>query len=171
MQDPKIRHLGTIAQLCQAVSSQLRHVSTIGKKLLNSNISPTCPHNMVNLRPTNCSDPFGSLGHPCKFQRVSLLGSATARHSRSGRQPNFVALNRRCHLYSAGRPSCWALAHVLFSSLWPPYGIGQAIIFLPCGFFFIYLVPSSIFFSLPNLSCRRMDVCHTSTHGVALVRI
>jgi len=30
----KIRHLGTIAQLCRALSSQLRHVSTIGKKLV-----------------------------------------------------------------------------------------------------------------------------------------
>ena len=28
---PKIRPLGTITQLCQAISSQLRHVSTIGK--------------------------------------------------------------------------------------------------------------------------------------------
>ena len=42
-----------------------------------------------------------------------------------------------------------------------------AIIFLPCSFFpsFFYL------FSSPNLSGRRSDVCHTSTHGVALVRI
>jgi len=31
---PKHRHLGTIAQLCLAISSQLRHVSTIGKKLI-----------------------------------------------------------------------------------------------------------------------------------------
>jgi len=31
--------------------------------------------------------------------------------------------------------------------LWSPYGIGQTIIFLPCGFFFI----SSFFFSSPNL--------------------
>ena len=30
----KNRHLGTIAQLCRAISSQLRHVSTIGKKLV-----------------------------------------------------------------------------------------------------------------------------------------
>jgi len=30
----KNRHLGTIAQLCRAISSQLRHVSTIEKKLL-----------------------------------------------------------------------------------------------------------------------------------------
>jgi len=48
MQDPKSRHLGTIAQLSWAISSQLRHVSTIGKKLLSSNISSTCPHNVVN---------------------------------------------------------------------------------------------------------------------------
>jgi len=30
---PKIRHLRTIAQLCRTMSSQLRHISTIGKKL------------------------------------------------------------------------------------------------------------------------------------------
>ena len=46
---PKNHHLGTIAQLCWAISSQLRYVSIIGKKnLLSSNISSTCPHNMVN---------------------------------------------------------------------------------------------------------------------------
>ena len=28
-----------------------RHISTIGKKMLNSNISSTCPHNMVNFGP------------------------------------------------------------------------------------------------------------------------
>jgi len=44
----KNRHLGTIAQICRAISSQLRHISTIGKKLLSSNISSTCPHNMMN---------------------------------------------------------------------------------------------------------------------------
>jgi len=27
-------------------------------------------------------------------------------------QPNFAALNRGRHLYSAGRPSRWALAHI-----------------------------------------------------------
>ena len=45
------RHLGTIGQLCRAISSQLRHISTIGKNLLSSNISPTCCHNMVNFGP------------------------------------------------------------------------------------------------------------------------
>ena len=32
--DAKNRHLGTIAQRRRAISSQLRHVSTIGKKLV-----------------------------------------------------------------------------------------------------------------------------------------
>ena len=50
-------------------------------------------------------------------------------------------------------------------NLWSPYVIGRPYIFLPCSFF-----PSS-FFSSPNLSGRRSDVYHTSTHGVALVRI
>jgi len=49
--------------------------------------------------------------------------------------------------------------------LWSPYVIGQTIyIFL---LWFVLL----LFFSSFNLSRRRLDVCHTSTHGVALVRI
>ena len=44
---------------------------------------------------------------------LSYIGSVTAWHLRSGRQPNFAAFNRGRHLYSAGRPSRWALAHIL----------------------------------------------------------
>ena len=47
----KNRHLCTIAQLCRAISSQLRHVSTIGKNVSSSNMSSTCPHNMVIFGP------------------------------------------------------------------------------------------------------------------------
>ena len=68
-------------------------------------------------RSTNGWDLFGSLEHPSKIQRVSRLGSVTAQHSSSGRQPNFAALNRGRHQYSAERPSRWALAHIS-SSLW-----------------------------------------------------
>jgi len=45
-----------------------------------------------------------------------------------------------------------------------------AIIFLACDFY-LSIFLSFFFFSSPNLSGRRSDVCHTSTHGVALVRI
>jgi len=61
----------------------------------------------------------------------------------------------RSHLYSVG-------------FLWSPYGIGQTIIFSSCGFFYFFFF---FLFFLANLSRRRLDVCHTSTHGVALVRI
>jgi len=37
---PKIRHLGTIAQLCRAMSSQLRHLSPIGKKTVKQQCLP-----------------------------------------------------------------------------------------------------------------------------------
>jgi len=63
------------------------------------------------LRPTNGWDRLAGLGHPIILQRVSHLGNVTARHFISGRQSNFAALNRGRHLYSAGRPSRWALAH------------------------------------------------------------
>ena len=76
-------------------------------------MSPQMFSEYGELRSTNGWDPFGSLGHPSRFQRVSRLGSVTARHSSSRRQPNFAALNRGRHLYSAERPSRWALAHVL----------------------------------------------------------
>ena len=70
---------------------------------------------------------------------------------------------------AATRPSVNYFEHLL----WSPYVIGQTIIFLPCDFYlllsFFFLL--SFFLSSPNLSRRRLDVCHTSTHGVALVRI
>ena len=64
-----------------------------------------------------------------------------------------------------------ARAKLLFALpfLWPPYGIGQAIIFFPVVSFFLSFF--LLLFSSPNLSGRRLDVYHTSTHGVALVRI
>ena len=83
------------------------------KKLVKQQYLPHMSSQFGELRPTNGWDPFGNLGHRNKFQRVSRLGSVTARHSSSGRQANFPVLKTRRHLYSAGRPSCWALAHSL----------------------------------------------------------
>jgi len=85
------------------------------------------------LRPTNGSDRFGCLGHPSKFQLLSRLGSVTARHSSSGRQPNFAVLNRGRHLYTCIRQG----GHHL--------GIGPHASFilfqlLPCAYFPISLL-------------------------------
>jgi len=60
-----------------------------------------------------------------------------------------------------------SVSRSLVCFLWSPYGIGQTIIFSCCYLFFFLL----LLFSSPNLSRRRLDVWHTSTHGVALVRI
>ena len=74
------------------------------------------------------------------------------------------------------------------SLLWPPCVAAADILFYPCGFFFmaalcnrgplyfcpvisIYRLSSIYLFSSPNLSGRRLDVYHTLTHGVTLVRI
>jgi len=45
------------------------------------------------------------------------------------------------------------------------------IIFLSCGFFFLVSSIYLLSFSSPILSRRRLDIYHTFTHGVALVRI
>jgi len=51
----------------------------------------------------------------------SPIGSVTARHSSSGCEPNFVALSTGRRLYSAGRPSRWALAHILVKVIYYYY--------------------------------------------------
>jgi len=98
-------HLGTIAQLCRAISLQLKHVSTIGKKLVKQQYLLHMSPQYGKLWLTSGWDRFTTLGHHCKFQWVSRLCSVTAQQSSSGRQPNFAALNRGRHLCSAGWPS------------------------------------------------------------------
>jgi len=75
----KNRHLGTIAQLCRAVSSQVRHVTTIGKKLLNSNISSRRPHNMVRFGPLTAEIGLPVWGIPTNFNRFRVLASLLQR--------------------------------------------------------------------------------------------
>jgi len=60
----KNRHLGTIAQLRRAISSQLRHVSTIGEKLVKQQYLLHMSLQYGELRPAIGWDPFVSLGHP-----------------------------------------------------------------------------------------------------------
>jgi len=49
----KNRRLGTIAQICRVISSQLRHISTIGKKLVKQQHVLQMPPQYAELRPTN----------------------------------------------------------------------------------------------------------------------
>jgi len=71
----KNRHLGTIAQLCRAISSQLQAHIDNRKNLLNSNISATCPYNMMNFGPVSAD--IGSLvwGTPANFNGFRVLAA------------------------------------------------------------------------------------------------
>ena len=109
------------------------------------------PLQYSELRPTSGWDQLASLEHPVIFQRVSRLGSVTARLLSSGRQQN-------CG-FEQTAPPMFGRATIIYGR---PYVIGQTI------YIFILFLLSS-FFSSPNLSSRRLDVYHTSAHGVVLV--
>jgi len=71
----KNRHFGAIAQICRAVSSHLRHISTIGKKLLNSNTFSTCPHNMMNFGLLTADICWRVWGSPANFNGFRFLAA------------------------------------------------------------------------------------------------
>ena len=71
----KNRHLGPIAQFCRAISSQLRHVSTVEKKLLSSNMSTTYAHNMVNFGPLAALIVSLVWGTPPNFNGFGVLAA------------------------------------------------------------------------------------------------
>ena len=61
-------------------------------------------------------------------------------------------------------------SYCLSSSLWPPYVIGQAIIFLPCGVYTVFLSISLSFFFFPHLISAVADWMSAilrHMHGVA----
>jgi len=113
----KNRHLGTIAQLCLAVSlsSQLRHVLTNGKKnMLNNNISSTCLRNMVNFHPLTDEIFWRVWGNRSKFQPVSHLAF---RYCTDVAQRRSTKL---CRMF--GRLLDWNIIYTFLGFL-PPNGI------------------------------------------------
>jgi len=81
------------------------------KNLLSSNISSTCPHNMMNFGPGAAeivSLVWGTPGNYNGFHGLAALlhGTLVVGVSQT------AALNRGRYLYSAGRPSRWAFAHI-----------------------------------------------------------
>ena len=67
------RHFGTIAQLCRAISSQLRRVLTTVKNLLINNTSSTCLHNMTNFGQLTAEIGWPVWGTPANFNGFRVL--------------------------------------------------------------------------------------------------
>jgi len=81
------------------------------KNLLNSIISPTCPYNMANFGLLAAEICWQVWGTPANYNRFCVL-AALVHDSLVVGVSQTAALNRGHHLYSAGRPSRWALAYI-----------------------------------------------------------
>jgi len=84
------------------------------KKLLSSNISSRCPHNMVNFGLLAAEIVSLVWGTPANFNEFRILAALLHGTLVVGVSQT-AAFNRGRQLYSAGRPSGWALAHILVS--------------------------------------------------------
>jgi len=69
----KNRHLGTVPQICRAISSQLRHVSTIGKKLVKQQYLLDMCTQYGELGPLASEIVSGVWGTPATFNGFRVL--------------------------------------------------------------------------------------------------
>ena len=110
---PKIRHMRTIAQLCRAISSQLRHVLTIGKKLVKQQYLLHMSPQYGELGPLTAEICWWIWGSPANFNRLSVLAASLHGSVVVGVSQTLWNWTESGPLYAAGRPSRWALAHIL----------------------------------------------------------
>ena len=84
-------------------------------------------------------------------------------HCSSGRQPNFAALNRGRHLYSAGRPSRWALAHILVVWCYAVFCHIHDVSCIVCSYLWLSVVRSNLSAWFPS-NC--MSFPADNVHGM-----
>jgi len=80
---PKNRHLGTIAQPCRTNPNYIFAMKARidnRKKLLNSNISSTCPHNMANFGQLTAEIGSGVWGTPANFNGFRVFAALGLLH-------------------------------------------------------------------------------------------
>jgi len=101
---PSARHCTTLGYIFATKA----HVDNQEKNLFNSNISPTCPHNMVNFGPRTAEICWQVWGTPANFSGFRVLAALLHRPwptSLNRSQPNFA----RCLIV------CWtATLHIHF---------------------------------------------------------
>ena len=83
--------------------------------MLNSDISPTCRYNMVHFGPVTAEIRWRVWGTPANFNGFRVLAALLHGTLVVGVSQALRRRNRGHHLYSAGRPSRWAFAHILVS--------------------------------------------------------
>jgi len=133
----------------------------------NRNICSTCPHNMVNFRPLTAEIGSLVLGTPANFNGFRVASLLQRRRSTEVNQTLHDVWPSRWLLSSCDRTA------IRFDTV-RSNCLVMATLRSRCGHYIFalwFLLSSSSFFlfSSPNLSRRRLDVCHTCTHGVALV--
>ena len=121
MQDPKIvknspsgHHRTTLSGYIFAIKARIDNRNNV--VIVKQQYLPHMSLQYGELRPTSSWDMLASLGTTTNFNGFRVL-AALLRGTSSGRQPNFAAFNRGRHLYSAGRPSHWALTYFLVLSV------------------------------------------------------
>jgi len=122
------------------------HIDNRKKNLLNSKTSSTCPDNMLNVDLLTAEICWQVWGTPANFSGFHVL--AVLLHGTL-----LVGISQTLRHWTEGA------TYIRQGS----YHVGHWLTFLVSILFFL--------FSWPNLSRRRLDVRHTSTHGVALVQI
>ena len=95
----KIRHLGTITQLCRAICLQLKHTYRQSEKSVKQQCLPHMSSQYGKLRPLTAEIVSVIWGTPHNVNRFRAL--AALLHG-TGRQPNIAALNRGRHIRQAG---------------------------------------------------------------------
>jgi len=106
---PSGRHRTTLSGYIFATKARIDNRK---KKLLSSNMSFECRHNMVNFGPLVAEIRWRVWGTPAHFNGLRVL-AALLHGIQVVSISQTAALNRGRHLCSAWQPSRWALAHIL----------------------------------------------------------
>jgi len=151
--------------------------------LLSSNMTSICPHNMVNFGPLAAEIDPVVRGTPTNFNGFLVLaalmhGMASAKLCGVEQRalPMFgratitlgIGPHSSCPYFYGYFVQARRSIYCLHCSV--SYFLIMAALRSRCGhcIFVLFLL---LFYSSPNLSGRRLDVYHTSTHGAAVVQI
>ena len=113
---PSAHHLTTLSGYIFAIKACINNGN---KNLLNTNISSTSPHNMVNFNPLMAETGWRVWGTPANFNGVNILASLLQRH-------RSIEVNQTLHMF--GRLLGW----YTFSGALAPNGILQSAKFTLC---------------------------------------